>query len=137
MVKFTLVVSVLAVVTTGSYARPSELFGSGVSQTGSKWPPYPWAGLDYWAVQAGFYGPGASTATDGADKAVESTRQSPRKKGQQSPRKSGQQSSRKSDQQSTREGCPKSQCAKVPSNILHGASLGHSSLRTIVPHKMT
>ncbi len=31
--------------------RPSELFGSGVSQTGSKWPPYPWAGLDYWSVQ--------------------------------------------------------------------------------------
>ena len=28
--------------------RPSELFGSGVPQTGSKWPPYPGAGLDYW-----------------------------------------------------------------------------------------
>ncbi len=38
-------------------SRPSELFGSGVPQTGSKWPPYPGAGLDYWALQAGFYGP--------------------------------------------------------------------------------
>ena len=39
--------------------RPSELYGTGVSQTGSKWPPYPGAGLDYWALQAGFYGPQA------------------------------------------------------------------------------
>ena len=73
MVKFNFAVLVLAVVMTGTYSRPSELFGSGVSQTGSKWPPYPWAGLDYWSLQAGFYGPGASTVNEGVDKAVEST----------------------------------------------------------------
>lgn len=43
----------------GALGRPSELYGTGVSQTGSKWPPYPGAGLDYWALQAGFYGPQA------------------------------------------------------------------------------
>ena len=61
MVNFASTVFVAIVVLISSWdcvlSRPSELFGSGVPQTGSKWPPYPGAGLDYWALQAGFYGP--------------------------------------------------------------------------------
>lgn len=34
---------------------PFELFGSDVPRTGTKWPPFPWAGQDYWALQAGHY----------------------------------------------------------------------------------
>ena len=60
MVKFVSSFFVLVNVIHFVSSRPSELFGSGVSQTGSKWPPYPWAGLDYWALQSGFYGPEAT-----------------------------------------------------------------------------
>ena len=51
-------------------SRPSELFGSGVSQTGSKWPPYPGAGLDYWALQAGHYGPVADVLKERNDESM-------------------------------------------------------------------
>jgi hypothetical protein len=58
MVRFSSASFIVFVITVNGVAsRPSELFGSGVSQTGSKWPPYPGAGLDYWALQAGYYGP--------------------------------------------------------------------------------
>jgi len=49
MLKFYLVSSAVFFAVCSS--MPFELFGTGVPQTGSVWPPFPHAGEDLWALK--------------------------------------------------------------------------------------
>ena len=52
-----LLFSVLAIAVTESlYLGLGGTPGNRTPRTGSSWPPYPNAGLGYWAAKAGFYG---------------------------------------------------------------------------------